>query len=312
MYPNLFLIYWINKGENMVFYLKVNREEPYTYNNLQQWINSIRFFSDYKIYILCDKKSIKEEIVNRIDLYKNEVEFIESNYSNEAIDIVKSFTCETKWEKAGIAHLTTFLHARDNDIEKFWNIDADDTLFCIPPERLALCLNKAGVYADENQIHLFALDMWVSRWTDLWSFGIVYCDNKINWVENIKRYCNGLWIKENNIFNIDRLLGYIKKQNLDNCRIESFYYENLKFIHYSNDFIKRPVASGLYHFKDGKIFAPILYFGFGLKDIGLIPIDKDVIKFDISITDEESKQFIINYGMEASGLEVQFKLFGRD
>lgn len=296
----------------MVFYLKVNREEPYTYNNLQQWIKSIRFFENYKIYIICDKDSLKKEIRKRIDLYENEVEFIRSITSNEAMEIVNGFTSEAKWEKAGIAHLTTFLHARDNGIEEFWNIDADDTLFCIPPDRLAECLNVAKFYALQEHIHQFALDMWVSRWTDLWSFGIVYCDNKINWIEIIKKYCSGPWIKENEIFNIDRLFGYIKKIGLDNCKIDSFYFENLKFVHYSNDFIKRPVASGLYHFKEGKILSPILYFGFGLKDIGLIPIDEGVVKLDVSITDEESREFFINYGMETSGLEVQFAIFGRN
>ncbi len=45
----------------MTYYLKVNREEYYTYRNLQFWIDALTLIPDINVYILCDKKNIKAE-----------------------------------------------------------------------------------------------------------------------------------------------------------------------------------------------------------------------------------------------------------
>lgn len=280
----------------MVIYLKVNRNELYTFRNLQHWVNSIELIPEVKYYILCDNDELKQEIIKKVVFKNNFVEFLESYKTSEELnDIVSSIT-DNAWRNAGYAHLTTFYHAKQNQYPYFWNIDADDTCICLSPKRVCEILCTIQIYAQKNQVSTISLDMWISRtYGKHWSFGINYVNNTVDWFGIIKNHYKDEKLKSKQIRNIDGYFSCLK--SCTNLKIETFYIENLKFIHYSNDFFKRPHSSGFFYWKNGELMFPILLYCFGIDSLGKIPIEKNVIKFDINITDEESADFLLNYAL---------------
>lgn len=46
----------------MVFYLKLNRQQNYTFRNLQYWIDIIDCYADSQVYIVCDNMELKRGI----------------------------------------------------------------------------------------------------------------------------------------------------------------------------------------------------------------------------------------------------------
>ena len=290
------------EGElEMIFYLKVNREERYTYRNLQHWIDAISFIPDSEIIIISDKKDVNNIIMLNVDFRGMEVRFIESIKNDDVRYVVENSSVESWW-KAGYAHLSTFAHASENSIKEFWNIDADDTFVCLSPERTAELLIKAKTYANDNNIACFSLDMWrtvVKRLygTDHWTFGVTYTDNSYDWWKIMRQFaCDPGVQKLRLIKNIDCFFTFLSMQK--DIKIESFYAENLKFIHYSDDFFKRPHCSGLYHFREGEILFPIIYYGFGAKKRGLLKVAADDICINLGITEEEQFKFMNQYAID--------------
>lgn len=245
---------------------------------------------------MCDNPELKQEIVKKVVFKNNPVDFLESYKTCEELKDIVSAVTNSMWSNAGYAHLTTFYHAKQHQYPYFWNIDADDTCICLSPERVGELLCTIENYVKKNQVSTISLDMWISKTQGShWSFGINYVNNTIDWFEIIKTYCNDEELKSKQIRNID---GYFSCLRLcTNLKIETFYVENLKFIHYSNDFFKRPHSSGFFHWKDENLIFPILLYCFGIDSLGRIPIAKDVIKFDINITDKESTDFLLDYAL---------------
>ena len=110
----------------------------------------------------------------------------------------------------------------------------------------------------------------------------------------MKKYCVCDQSVEDKYCNFDRFFRYIK--NHDNVlKIKSFYFENLKFIHYSDDFMWRLCESGLYHWKNGYLTFPILYYGVGLDSSkSHMTIDENVIKLCMNIEDKEAVDELIS------------------
>lgn len=122
----------------MVFYLKINRKEEYTFPNLQKWIDVISDIHESKVFIICDDVDLENAVKNRVS-YEGCLEYIKSErYASEVRGIVKGFANE-RWENAGYAHMTTFYHAKENGYRHFWNIDADDTFFAFLLKGLESC-----------------------------------------------------------------------------------------------------------------------------------------------------------------------------
>lgn len=278
--------------ENKVFYLKVNRNEGYTIRNLRQWLNIVKSYGNRVIYyIICDNPILKRKILDEFSEEYPKIEnVILGSIINEESSYVINNVTDERWEKAGYAHITTFLHARDNGYEHFWNIDADDTRICLSIERCKELLDTIEEYAIRNEIACFSLDMHTSLIGSgrHWSFGITYTDNHIDWIRLMIKTCKDDLDIEDKCPNFDRFFRYLRN-NYGKVRIESFYAENLKFFHYSNDFFWRISESALFHWKEGYLTLPLLYYGVGLKsEKSKMPIDSIVIKLDIGITDEET------------------------
>lgn len=274
------------------FYLKVNRNEGYTLRNLRQWLAIVKNYGDRAdYYIVCDNASLKDQILNEFSEQYPEISdvILGSIINDESSNIISNVT-NKRWEMAGYAHITTFLHAKDNGYKYFWNIDADDTRFCLDAERCRELLDEAEKYAEENKIDCFSLDMHTSLIGSgrHWSFGITYTNNYVDWLQLMKETCKEDLENEDKCPNFDRFFRYIRN-NHKGVRLESFYGENLKFFHYSNDFFWRISESALFHWKNGYLTLPLLYYGVGLKNRkSRMPIESIVIQLDIGISDEES------------------------
>ena len=158
-------------------------------------------------------------------------------------------------------------------------------------------LQRAELYAQKNKVDLFSLDMWGTKHYEggaetEWSFGITYVNNQIAWMEYMVKHCIDEEYKQKNYANFDRYFIYLRM--LKEYSIELFYFENLRFIHYSDDFFRRIVRSGFYYWKDGYLRFPILETCLGFKELGKIAIPSNIVKLDINILDEEVKKAYID------------------
>ena len=163
------------------------------------------------------------------------------------------------------------------------------------------CIEK---YAEEYKTDCFSLDMWRTETEGKhWSFGITYINGKIDWVHVILSRCTDLeyqYMDTDGNKNIDWYFTYLKNET--SLKIETFYLENLKFIHYSHDFFTKPIGSGLYHWAEGKLIYPIIYYGIGVKELGQFNIAEDVIKLDIGIADNEATDFLTYFARDGRDL----------
>lgn len=276
------------------FYLKINRRERYTFRNLQHWIDIVEGIEGADYCILCDDDILKQEVLEQVRFARKSVNFLESEKTSpELNDIVTNITDE-RWKNAGYAHMTTFYRARKNHYSTFWNIDADDTCICLPPKRVEELFHTVEAYVEKNSIDIISLDMWTTRTKGThWSFGVTYVNNSVDWFSRIKQYYKNEELKAQQVRNVDGYFSCLKI--CTDLRIETFYFENLRFIHYADDFIKRPDASGFFIWKDGKLILPVLLYCFGMEKIGLLPIDESIIKLDMGITDGECRDFLLGY-----------------
>lgn len=283
----------------MVFYLKINTDVLYAYKNLQIWVNAIsKYGTNTQIFIVCENKIVEENIKKTIDFKECDYNFISSHiYSdNESIKkIISIIPSNGRFVSAGCAHLATFAHAKENKIDAFWNIDADDTRMCLADNRIAEALRCVEKYCRENNIDMMSLDMHESRKRGIpgWTFGITYINNRIDWIEFMVEHVSDekrveMWSVIKGIYarNIDTYVAYLKY--FTDVKIKSFYFENMRFIHYYVDFFDRLNGAGFLHWSNGWLCYPILYYILEERDFGSIPISKNCHKFDICISDIES------------------------
>ena len=184
---------------NTVFYLKVNRYEGYTIRCLKRWIEIIKLFSDGQAYIVCDNDELKAWIEKAVDFGNLNYKYINSTGNKK----IKEFISDNIGilPSAALAHLTTFEHAHNSGYPFFWNIDADDTRFCLSSERTKELLDSVKTFADDNYIQAFSLDMWTTicqrdpslnaLWKSVWCFGITYVKNEIDWISTITNFSGG-------------------------------------------------------------------------------------------------------------------------
>ncbi len=291
----------------MVFYLKINRKEEYTFSNLQKWLDVISGLHEHKVFIVCDDDVLEDAVKNRIS-YDGRLEYMKSERSDpEVCNIVKGFANE-RWENAGYAHMTTFYHAKRNGYRYFWNIDADDTFFCLSVERIRELLQVAEKMVIDDNLSLLSLDMWYTKsCVGHWTFGISYTDNSVNWFDVMTDHVKDVKFKESGFPpNMDGYFTYLR--GLNDLKIETFYAENLRFLHYSNDFFRRPWASGFYHWSDGRLAFPILRDCFGIDNLGIVNIPNEVLKIDIGISDEESRKAMIENIYKADRTDIQYRI----
>ena len=285
----------------MHYYLKINRNEGYSIRNLRHWIETINLNND-DYTIICDNEALKKRVMESIEAI-NEKCFIPSNRTDtQIVEITKNNTSDF-WNNASYSHLTTFFDAKKKGLDEFWNIDADDTCFCMTNERVAEILGLIEEWARKNRVHAMSFDMSHSRRKGaFWTFGVTYTDNRIDWFKIMMSHCYDGYFKKHGYDIkelpecIDTFFTYIS--DCGSINVKSFYVENAKFVHYSNDFVYRPWCSWFATYKEGKIIKPLLRDFYGLQSVGEVDICSDVVKFDINLSNNEQAEWLINKSAE--------------
>jgi len=292
-------------------YLKIDKGSRLAMENLGRWMN-VAFLMTGDCYILCDRDDIIPLI--RDTLVYPDVTFLKSEReSEETVSIVKGAIPPDGMVNAGFAHLTTFLHAGNREYDFFWNIDADDTQFCLSAERTVELLECAGNYAAENELDCFSLDMHTSRTGGQhWSFGVTYTKNRKDWLSILRSHVNDREYLEKNLqerFNIDWYFTYLR--SLRELKIETFYFENLKFIHYHFENMFQDLCIwGILHWKDSELRFPMLET-FSSKEAGLgrYEISRDVVGLELGIEDREAENVMLfqgNWGGFVDGIDFDY------
>lgn len=280
-----------NFSDKPVFYLKINRNESFTLFCIQNWINIINEMNG-DFYIICDNKKLEFNVLRNIIFPNRDIKMIKSRRKGILRKIVKT-VANKWWYNPAYAHLTSFFHAKENNIRDFYTIDADDTFFLIPKDKCIEVLTEIKKYAKKENISAFSLDMHLSRTKGKhWSFGITYINDNVDWVKIFSENKNLDWSKNYptlcNI-NLDWFFTWLRDYKM--FKNEIFYVENMPFIHFGDCYLI-PLMWGLYIWHKNKLevlTAEIIY-----EDIkkSIIDIDKKAIKIDCDIPNPNEVSFV--------------------
>lgn len=277
-----------------VFYLKINRFSTLTVKYLTHWIEIAKQFPDARAYVICDDPDLTQFVERTINFGELYHEFMTSRRDSQELHYIIQNAIADRWKPAGYAHLTPFLHSREMGYENFWNIDGDDLGLFAEPERIAQLLLTVKNYAEEYEIDEFSIDMWRTiTYGHHWTLGVVYTRNSIDWLEILKSHCQDSLLQQlykNTLINVDWFMTYLNDE-IQAAQIESFYAENLRFIHHDNSDYIYPLAS-IRYFADGRLYFDVLVHEFGMGRDGSITAASDTIKFDIGITATESMAYV--------------------
>ena len=298
----------INKN---VFYLKINKFDPSVNACFKYWLEIIdQMNAEY--FILCDDIKVKNKILQAFTFPSRNIKFIKSNrisFKKMVAFSLGSFL----WSNAAYAHLTTYLHAKKNNINRFWNIDADDTMFMIPPKSFVHFLSIITDYAEKNNINLFSLDMHHSFSNSKhWSYGITYVNNSNRILYKFKTMNQKDWLNyrytelaDEPFVNIDWITTWFRIST--DLKIETFYINNIYFLHNCNPLVQRNQSLMLY--KDGKIEYPVFKKLYNIDElmVSYVPIAKDDIKFEFDFYEEDSMEYMINNYVQLDGRVITAK-----
>lgn len=293
-----------------IFYLKVNRIHKTSFDCIQHWVNIISYLNGY-IFFVCDNKKLKNLIYKNITFADMNFSFIPSDkktLKNEISYILDGVTNKLMWQRIAFAMTTAFAHAYKNNYKLSYNIDADDILLYSDAKFIAKAFEKAELYAKENNLDLFNLDMFVSKSFGVhWSFGVVMClspqrcfntlKNNINWRKNkqlINKY-KTVYINKFN-YNIDWFFTFIR--DTQQLRIKTFYIENLLVAHMP-DYILEHGWAFMFRWSNGSLKFPILETFYDTEfyneQIRNIPIYEDCVKIDVDLGGISYKKAFMNF-----------------
>lgn len=261
--------------KDIVFYLKVNRDDDYASYCISFWLSVVRACGS-KCIIICDKDDLKDRIIAKFNTDNLDVIFIKSDIEHTQ-DIV-NLIAVPKWKKAAYAHLTTFIDAEKNGYRYFFNIDADDTSFCASKEESVELLKSIVYTARIKNISLFSLDMWWSIRKDIdWTFGITYNDiSNVSWLDVARAHYNDTdYVNSKYHINVDSYFDYLRKYYPN--KIKSYYIKNIDFVHWG-----APFGPLLYKFYTNYVVFPRKPFYLFTKTVrfGKVKENKEIIPID--------------------------------
>ena len=295
-----------------VFYFKINRPTFTTCRYLAHWIETIKHIPDARAYVICDKPELTQLVQRTINFGEIYHEFMTSRRDSKEIQHIVQNAIVDHWKPAGYAHVTPILHAREMGYENFWNIDGDDLGLYAEPDKIAELLLAVKNYAEEHEIDAFSLDIWRTlTYGRHWSLGVVYMCNSANWLEIMQAHCKDLLLNQlyglvSSGINADWFITYLNE--IHAARAETFYVENLRIIHHSDDVYANPWG-GIRYCENGRLYFNVLVHDFGMGEDGSIQIASDSIKFDTGITAAESmvylKKFFSYYNRDPKKFELE-------
>lgn len=185
-------------------------------------------------------------------------------------------------------------------------------------DRTAELLVCAGDYAEKSGLDCFSLDMYTSRTGGQhWSFGVTYTKNRRDWLSILnfhaddREYLEKKWGQR---FNMDWYFTYIR--SLGELKLETFCFENLKFIHHSFENIYTNLyVWGIMHWKDNEMRLPILEaFSSEESRQGRYPIPKDVVRLKLGIEDREAQNVMFfqgDWGAYIENIDFDYLVSGK-
>lgn len=288
-----------------IFYLKINLETQYAFLCLQYWLNIIDILNG-DFYIICDKPHLEVEILRNITFRSGRIKFIKS-IKKTLKGVVRNIAMP-RWYNAAYAHLTTFYHAKSHNIDSFWNIDADDTMFVAPFEKSAEIMQKVMSYTNSSKEDIISLDMWHSRTKGQhWSFGVTYTRNINKFIDSFNA-SDKTWQEEYRVkdcaLNIDWFITYLADKKI--IEASTFYVENCYFIHWCrNSFIREIFLSYICYWKENMLNFPIISEVFENNKLGIIPISNDCKRIDVGLSRQECLKFLLN---QVSNIQITPKI----
>ena len=187
-----------------------------------------------KFIIVCDKPELEKKILKDFKaITPDSFAFMKSKVPY-LLRLCQKIQLSDYWCNAGQSHLITYYHSVQNGYSRFWNIDADDTFFSIPPQKIAEILTKAEFEAEAQKIDNLSLDMHTTTNRDRhWSFGVTYTRNTRNYEDVLKDNVIQGWEQKTiypNLPNLDNFFTFLRdEKKLKNA---IFYVENLLFYHW--------------------------------------------------------------------------------
>ncbi len=280
------------------FYLKINRNDKLGLECINHWMEIVQHL-DCEFCFVCDNDGLKEKIKKQYGL--SDSRFIYS-YREQLEPLVNGIIpfgviSTHNWTNIASALLTPILHSKINGIDRYWNIDADDTFLYIDVKKRCEILKHAERIAEEENFDMLSLDMWHSQCNGKhWTFGVAYIRNEKDFLDILEKnkslltkiYKSGE-VSRRLPKNLDGIFTNLHIERL--IRINSFYPENVFFRH----------VRKINYWHHGKIIytKPILndwtrpiYWDDNLPKYSELPIYSGSKRIDIGIEISNSLAFI--------------------
>lgn len=310
------------KNNQRIFYLKVHRVHRTSFDCIRQWLDIAEKMNAF-IYFVCDNPEMELKI-KQMCLPNRFFAFIKSDRHTlkpEIKKILHKVERQALWERIAYSMITPFLHAQKNNYLISYNIDADDILLCINPQKISEAFKKAEKYAIDNKIDLLNFDMFYSKSYGVhWSFGIVICTNhqktintirkNTNWRNNknlIANY-NICWIDKFN-FNVDWLFTYFR--DTKQLNMKTFYIDKGLVVHMPDIILEHGWAF-MIQWENNEIKFPILTNLYDRKVWDTIQIPQNAIKIDVGLNTDDYRKFLCNFYDFGVGFEMDMLNYAKE
>lgn len=310
------------KNNQRIFYLKVHRVHRTSFDCIRQWLDVAEKMNAF-IYFVCDNPEMELKI-KQMCLPNRFFAFIKSDRHTlkpEIKKILHKVERQAMWERIAYSMITPFIHAAKNKAAISYNIDADDILLCVEPEKIKQAFLKAEEYARSNNIDLFNIDMFFSKSFGVhWSFGVVLCTNPQKCINAIKSNTNWRtnhelinqfklsWLNKFN-FNVDWLFTFLR--DTKQLNMKTFYIEKALVAHMPDIILEHGWAFML-QWKDNNTHFPILSDFYKREIWDSVPIPNECIKIDIDLKEDDYKKFLGNFYDFGVGFEMDMLHYAKE
>lgn len=254
-------------------YLKVNRRQPMTTRCLRFWASVV---AGADVYLVCDWDE-----ATVAEWAPPELSYRELVPTSDRARAAVHGKVPPRWQKVGAAQMTTPDHATMNQIEQYWSIDGDDTLFLHDPEDVRARMIEVQAIMFERDTSAASLDFY-HTYIDHWCFGVACFRGDVDYFDLLAaidprvvarhfaedgrwsgpwgtRDASGRFARDRVAvnMNLDWLFTYMR--DVGTLRAASFYFDDMYFLHAGLELF--PVFDvhgftmrGLYHWKDGALW----------------------------------------------------------